>query len=86
MSYGRESPGSEDPFGQFVVAENRLLDAAMVLSGWYQHCLKEGIFTQDDLSEPEIEFLSAIKGFRKKRAAHRKHCKTSTMQSYKGPR
>jgi hypothetical protein len=50
---------------QRIVAEAELARASKVLYGWYKHMLKEKSFTLEDMSEPELEFMEAVKDLRK---------------------
>lgn len=50
---------------ELIVAEDQLIKAAEVLDSWFKHMLKEGCFTLEDMSEPELEFMDAVKALRK---------------------
>ena len=52
---------------QLVIAEDRLMKAVMVLDSWFKYMLKEKTFANEDMSEPELEFMDAVKAFKKAR-------------------
>jgi hypothetical protein len=72
VSYGRTDAKEMGAYGALVAAENRLLASSEVLYGFFRVCLRDGTFDKEDLSEPETEFLAAMRDFRKKRAAHQR--------------
>lgn len=50
---------------QLIIAENRVLEASKILDSWFKEMLKDKVFTTDEMSVPELDFMDAVKELRK---------------------
>ena len=48
-----------------IIAEDRVLKAAKVLDAYFKHMIKEGCFNTEDMGEPELELMDAVKELHK---------------------
>lgn len=58
---------------QLIIAESRVIEASKTLESWFKEMLKNKVFTTDEMSVPELDFMEAVKELRKAQRQSKKY-------------